>query len=113
MSFDIIILKPANCDVKDLTSIQGADPIGAPKSVHDECDSVFPGAATGSHLNREYFAVEVSTSGSPVTSVHMALRFGAAWSDETYTPFIEHLARLCHKLGCVAFAVSDNSRLAP
>ncbi|MNL22654.1 hypothetical protein D3C87_1440100 [compost metagenome] len=113
MSFDIIILKPANSDLEDLTSIQDVDPIGTPEAVRGEFDSVFPGIATGLHMSGESFAVEVSTGGNPVTSVHMTLRFGAAWTDETYALFIDHLATLCYKLDCVAFAVSDNTRLAP
>ena len=113
MSFDIIILKPANGNMEDLTSIQDVGPIGSPEAVRGEFDSVFPGIATGVHLNGESFAAEVSTGGNPVTSVHIALRFGAAWSDEAYALFIEHLTKLCYKLDCVAFAVSDNTRLAP
>ncbi|MPV64339.1 hypothetical protein [Burkholderia sp. BE17] len=113
MSFDIVILKPTESDVNGLTSVHDVSPIGTLETVLRECDSVFPGATGGVHLKGENFALEFSTAGDPVTSVHVALRFGTAWSDETYALFIEHLTRLCRNLGSVAFAVSDNSRLAP
>ena len=113
MSFDIIILKPTDSDVNGLTSVHEVGPIGTPEAVRCECDGIFPGAAGGVYLNGEDFALEVSTAGEPVTSVHMALRFGTGWSDETYALFIELLTRLSRNLGSVAFAVSDNSLLAP
>ncbi|MHA7685199.1 hypothetical protein [Cupriavidus sp. PET2-C1] len=113
MRFDIIILKPADRDAKDLNGIRDVAFLGDAQSVRGEFDAIFPGVAAGIHFNEENFSLDVSLDGDPVTSAHMALRFGASWSEAAHHLFVEHLARLCRNLHCVVFAAPDNSRLAP
>ncbi|MBP0639901.1 hypothetical protein [Cupriavidus sp. AcVe19-6a] len=113
MSFDIIVLRPSNPDAESLDSVRDANDLGDLASVRRGFDSIFPGATTGVFLHNEEYALEVSLAGDPVGSAHIALRFGAAWSDASHDQFVERLGELCRRLQCVAFAVSDNARLGP
>ncbi|WP_196766828.1 hypothetical protein [Burkholderia territorii] len=113
MSFDIIAIKPTNLDAESLNDVREVSPLGDAESVRRIFEAKFPGATTGLFVNREEYSLEVALANDPVSSAHLALRSGQAWSTSSYEQFIERLGQLCHHLQCVAFAVSDNSRLAP
>lgn len=112
MSFDIIILRPSNVDAEDLSAVENLSDIGALDSVNATLDSIFPGCAQGTYSAREFYSVESSQSGDPVSSVHLTLRFGSKWSEAVNEEFLALLSTLCQQLQSHAFAVSDNSRVA-
>jgi hypothetical protein len=113
MSFDIIILKPTDLTVNDLSAVEDVAPLGSTASVSGAFNNAFPGCTEGAFIAGDRYAVELSLSGEPVESAHLAVRYGKLWSEETETQFQELLSSVCHALGGVAFAVSDNSRLSP
>lgn len=112
MSFDIIILKPLNIDAEDLADVESLSDIGTLDSVNATLDSIFPGCAQGTCTVGESYSVESTQSGDPVSSVHLTLRFGSAWSEAVNEDFLALLSMLCQRLQSYAFAVSDNSRIA-
>jgi hypothetical protein len=113
MSFDIIVLKPTDVSVDDISDVADVVPIGNVDDVSAAFDSVFPNCLQGVFIDGEDYSVEGFVSGNPVQSVHLALRSGGQSSGDTTTIFLAGLADLCRRLNAVAFAVSDNSRLAP
>lgn len=113
MSFDIIVIKPVNRDADSLNDVREVSPLGDAKAVRRIFEAKFPGAATGMFGNPEEYSLEVTLANDPVGSAHLALRSGQEWSTSSRDQFIERLDELCRHLECVAFAVSDNSRLAP
>jgi len=113
MSFDIIILKPADLSENDLSAVEDVLDIGSPEAVITFLERVFPGCAHGAFLDGERYALESAQNGDPVTTIHLTLRYGRAWSGAACSDFMDLLSRLCELLQSVAFAVSDNSRMAP
>ena len=113
MSCDIIIFRPVDSSVSDLGLLDEVHPMGSNAVVSFAFEQIFPGSLAGAFVREEQYAVEVLLEGDPVQSAHLALRFGSSWSDKIRDEFIATLSKLCETLGTVAFAVSDNSRLAP
>jgi len=113
MSFDMIILKPTDLSENDLYAVEDVLDIGSPEAVITFLEQVFPGSTHGAFLDGERYALESAQAGDPVTSIHRALRYGQAWSEAACSDFMDRLSRLCELLQSVAFAVSDNSRMAP
>ncbi|WP_155624902.1 hypothetical protein [Burkholderia vietnamiensis] len=113
MSFDIVAIKPTNLDAESLNDVREVRPLGDAESVRRIFEVKFPGATTGLSVNREEYSLEVTLVNDPVDSAHLALRWGPAWSTSSRDQVIERLGEICRHLECVAFAVSDNSRLAP
>jgi len=113
MSFDIIILKPTDLSENDLSAVEDVLDIGSPEAVITFLERVFPGCAHGAFLDGECYALESAQNGDPVTTIHLTLRYGRAWSEAACSDFMDLLSRLCELLQSVAFAVSDNSRMAP
>lgn len=112
MSFDIIILKPVNIDAEDLTGVDSLSDIGTLDSVSATLDLIFPGCAQGTCIIGESYSIESTQSGDPVSSVHLTLSFGSAWSEAANEEFLARLSMLCKRLQSYPFAVSDNSRIA-
>lgn len=113
MSFDIIILKPTDSAVNDISAVKDVAPLGSSASVSEVFNKAFPGCTEGVFISGDHYAVELSLIGEPVESAHLALRYGKSWSENTETQFQELLSSVCRSLGGIAFAVSDNSRVAP
>ncbi|MET4615781.1 hypothetical protein ABIA71_001347 [Stenotrophomonas sp. 2619] len=113
MSFDIIILKPTDLSENDLSAVEDVLDIGSPEAVITFLERVFPGCAHGAFLDGERYVLESAQNGDPVTTIHLTLRYGRAWSEAACSDFMDLLSRLCELLQSVAFAVSDNSRMAP
>lgn len=113
MSFDLIVLKPTDSTVAKLSEVEDVSPIGTTASVARAFDQAFPGCVERPFIVGEEFAVEISLSGEPVESAHVALRFGREWSKSSEARFHALLSQACLSLGGIAFAVSDNSRVAP
>lgn len=113
MSFDIIVIKPANRGAESLNDVREVSPLGDAESVRRIFEDEFPGAVTSVFVHRDEYSLEVTLANDPVGSAHLALRSGQEWSTSSRDQFIERLDELCRHLQCVAFAVSDNSRLAP
>ena len=113
MSFDLIVLKPNDPTVAELSAVESTSPLGTTACVSLALNQAFPGCVEGPFLFGEEFAVELSLSGEPVESVHLALRFGRSWSESSETRFHALLSQACLSLGGIAFAISDNSRVAP
>lgn len=113
MSFDIIVVKPGTRDAECLNDVREVIPFGDAESVRQIFEATFPGAAPGVFVNGEEYSLEVTLASDPVGSAHLARRYGQNWSTSSRDQFVECLGELCHHLQCVAFAVSDNSRLAP
>lgn len=112
MSFDIIILRPTDLSIKDLAPVESVEDIGSPASVTTSMDLVFPGCTQGAFSTGDCYFVESALSGDPVTSIHLTLRYGSAWSESANGEFLVLLSRLCQRLQSQAYAVSDNSRIA-
>ncbi|MBJ9978117.1 hypothetical protein IAE35_21625 [Pseudomonas sp. S75] len=109
MSHDIILLKPASLDVEDLQNLDEVLDMGSEAFVAAALSDVFPGCLDGFFAHGEIFTLEASLAGDPVTSLHLALRFGQAWSDDAFDEIQARLARLCQALQASAFSVDDNS----
>lgn len=112
MSFDIIILKPTDSSVSDLSEVDDVVWLGSAEAVSATFNAAFPSCLNGVFLSGEDYAVEGSLSGDPVQSVHIALRFGHRTSGDSTEAFLTRLGEICQQLGAVAFAVSDNSRIS-
>jgi len=113
MSFDIIILKPTEVSVSDISTVEDAVPLGTTESVSAAFYGAFPACVGGVFSSGDDYSVELVLSGEPVESAHLALRYGQSWSEKSERQFFSLLSSVCHSLGGVAFAVSDNSRVAP
>lgn len=113
MSFDIIILKPTDLSENDLSNVEGVLDIGCPEAVIKFLELVFPGCAQDAFSDGERYSLESAQNGDPVTTIHLTLRYGQAWSEATNAEFLTLLLRLCQLLQSVAFAASDNSRITP
>ncbi len=112
MSYDIILLKPADPRTDDLSNIEDVVEMGEETSIITSIEQVFPGCTQGVFTKDESFTVEGSLSGNPVTSIHLSLRFGSAWSDSSFNVFLGQLSQLCNSLQAHAYSVSDNSLIA-
>lgn len=112
MSFDIIILKPTDSSISDLSEVNDVVLLGSAEVVSAAFNAAFPNCFDGAFLSGEDYAVEGSLSGDPVQSVHLALRFGHQASGVDTEAFLAMLGEICQQLGAVAFAVSDNSRIS-
>ncbi|WP_226505180.1 hypothetical protein [Pseudomonas sp. MWU16-30317] len=112
MSFDIIILRPTDLSINDLAAVESVEDIGPPASVRTSVDVVFPSGAQGAFAAGDCYFVESALSGDPVTSVHLTLRYGSAWSESANGEFLALLSTLCQRLQAPAYAVSDNLRIA-
>ncbi len=113
MSFDIIILKPIDSRIDDISAVEDVTPLGATDFVTKVFNNFFSGCTEGAFTSGDDFSVELMLSGEPVESAHLTLQFGQSWTDESERKFQVMLAEACRALGGVAFAVSDNSRIAP
>ena len=113
MSLDIIILKPTDPAVDDISAVDDVIPLGAADIVSKVFNHFFPGCTEGEFISGNDFSVELMLSGEPVESAHLTLQFGKSWADKSEGNFQVLLAEACRALGVVAFAVSDNSRIAP
>ncbi|NMG34839.1 hypothetical protein GRF61_10340 [Azoarcus sp. TTM-91] len=113
MSFDIIILKPSEASVTDLTEVEEVDTLGSFEAVSQIFNAAFPGCMDGGFLCGDDYSVELSLSGQPVESAHLTLRFGQSWDTQGEAHFEQQLTSTCGPSGWVAFAVSDNSRITP
>ena len=113
MSFDIVVLKLADPGEKDLSNVEAVLDIGCPQAIIASLELVFPGCVQGAFLDGERYSLESALNGDPVSSIHLTLRFGRAWSEAANAEFVALLSTLCQQLQSVAFAVSDNSRLTP
>ncbi len=113
MSFDIIILKPTDLLVEDISMVEDVAPLGTTKIIFEIFNNVFPACIGGAFISGEDYSVELVMNGEPVESAHLALRYGKSWSEESEKQFVALLSKACLSLGGVAFAVSDNSRVAP
>jgi hypothetical protein len=112
-SFDIIILKPTYLSENDLLNVKDVLDIGCPKVVTTFLELVFPECVQGAFSDGERYSLESARNGDPVTTIHLTLRYGRAWSEATNAEFVTLLLKLCQLLQSVAFAVSDNSRITP
>lgn len=112
MSFNILIIKPSEISVEDLSAVEAIDPLGEISIVESTINSVFPGAVNGVWQCEE-FSVETLINGNPVESAHITLHFGNSWSETSETNFLSFVSSICRKINAVAFSVSDNSKLAP
>ena len=81
MSIDIIILKPIDQNATDLTAVASVIDIGRPEIVKVALNSVFPGCTDGEFVTGEEYSLEATLSGDPVSSIHLTLRHGSAWSE--------------------------------
>ncbi len=113
MSFDIIIFKPTNPTIDDISAVEDVIPLGATDIVSKVFNHAFPGCIERAFISGNDFSVELMLSGEPVESAHLTLQFGQSWADKSERNFQVLLAEACRALGGVAFAVSDNSRIAP
>lgn len=113
MSFDIVVLKLEGPGEKDLSNVEAVQDIGCPQAVIASLELVFPGCVQSAFSDGERYSLESALNGDPVSSIHLTLRFGRAWSEAANAEFMALLSTLCQRLQSVAFAVSDNSRLAP
>jgi hypothetical protein len=112
MSFDIIILRPRDLSITDLATVECVEDIGSPASVSTSVDLVFPRGTQGAFAAGDCYFVESALSGDPVTSIHLTLRYGSAWSESANGEFLALLSKLCQRPQSQAYAVSDNSRIA-
>jgi hypothetical protein len=113
MSFDIVVLKLEGPGEKDLSNVEAVQDIGCPQAVIASLELVFPGCVQSAFSDGERYSLESALNGDPVSSIHLTLRFGRAWTEAANAEFMALLSTLCQRLQSVAFAVSDNSRLAP
>jgi len=113
MSFDIIILKPTDPTANDISAVEDVTPLGTTDIVSKVFNNAFPGCTEGAFNSGYDFSVELMLSGEPVESAHLTLQFGQSWTDKSERNFQVLLAEACRALGVVAFATSDNSRIAP
>lgn len=113
MGFDIIVVKPTDTSVDDISDVVDVVSLGTIEVVTAAFHSTFPNCLSGAFICSEAYSVEGSLGGDPVQSAHLQLRFGQLSSDDTTTEFLAVLADVCRKLDAIAFAVSDNSRLCP
>lgn len=113
MSFEMVILRPTGADVTDMADVEDVLDLGALESVAASVESVFPGCIHGTFSKGSSYSLESTLSGDPVASVHLTLQYGATWTEAISDEFLERLSSLCKLLDSIAFAVSDNSRIAP
>ena len=113
MSFDIVILKPDDDSVADISEVSEITPLGDRATVSNAFNSVFPGCLDGLITSAGGYSVDLLLNGSPVESAQLTLHFGQTWSEEIGDRLTKSLGSICALHGWVAFAVSDNSRVAP
>ena len=113
MSFDVIVLKPSDPSVDDITAVDEVSPLGDAESVSQVFEEAFPGCSTQGYFGPGGSVVELRFSGTPVQSAHITLRYGQSWSEVRSSEFTRLLSRVCNSLNAVAFAVMDNARIAP
>ncbi|WP_074467490.1 hypothetical protein [Pseudomonas flexibilis] len=113
MSFDIIILKPVEVSITDLAEAEEITPLGSTDVVSEKFSAIFPGCLEGGFVSGENYSLELTLSGEPVESAHLTLHFGPFWGNQAEALFEQQLTSICSSTGWVAFAVSDNSRMAP
>ena len=112
MSFDVILIKPNDLSIEDLSAVEDVMLLGDKGFVEAAIGLSFPGAVNGAWKSEE-FSIEALISGNPVGSVHITAHFGDAWSETSEAKLLSLIAVICHKTGAVAFSISDNSKLAP
>lgn len=106
MHFHIIILKPTDPGVDSLDDVREVSALGNAAAVRRVFDAAFPAGTDG-------YALEMTLADDPVTAVHLAVKRGSGWSESVQTRFYGELAEVCRRLRGEAFAVADNTRLAP
>ena|SRR6266566_948588 len=113
MSFDIIILKPSDISIDNMSEVNEVAPLGDTEVVSRAFDQAFPGCLKGGFTSGNGYSVELMLNREPVESAHLTLRYGQSWSGTSERHFLSLLSSVCNSLGGVAFAVSDNSRVVP
>jgi hypothetical protein len=113
MSFDILLLKPTNPAVQDLSEVEDVSSMGESYHVAGLLEAAFPGCVSGAHIQKEEYAIEAMLGGDPAESVHLTLRFGSHWKESSEAALQSILGPLCTSQGWVAFSVSDNSLFSP
>jgi hypothetical protein len=112
MSFDVILIKPNDLSIDDLSAVEDVMLLGDKEFVEAAIDQSFPEAVNGLWQSEE-FSIEALISGNPVESVHITAHFGDSWSEASEAKLLSLITIICHKIGAVAFSISDNSKLAP
>lgn len=112
MSFDVILIKPNDLSTEELSEVEDIALLGDKEFVETVIGLSFPGAVNAIWQSNE-FSVEALLSGDPVESVHITVHFGDAWSETSEAQLLSLITVICHKIGAVAFSISDNSKLAP
>ncbi|MEQ4285077.1 hypothetical protein [Pseudomonas syringae] len=112
MSYDIIILKPVGSRTNNLADVDEVLDIGDEALLLRSLALVFPGCIQGVFVKDESFTIEGSLSGKPVTSIHLSLKFGACWSDSSFSVVQGLLSELCDSLQTHAFSVTDNTLIS-
>ena len=112
MSFDVILIKPNDLSIEDLSSVEDVMQLGDKEFVKAAIDLSFPGAVNGLWQSED-FSIEALINGNPVESVHITAHFGDAWAEASEAKLISLITVICHGTGAVAFCISDNSKLAP
>ena len=112
MSFDVILIKPNDLSIEDLSSVEDVMQLGDKEFVEAAIGLSFPGAVNGLWQSEE-FSIEALINGNPVESVHITAHFGDAWAEASEAKLLSLITVICHEIGAVAFSISDNSKLAP
>ncbi|WP_287029711.1 hypothetical protein [Pseudomonas sp. UBA6310] len=112
MSFDVILIKPNDLSIEDLSSVEDVMQLGDKEFVEAAIGLSFPGAVNSLWQSKE-FSIEALINGNPVESVHITAHFGDAWTEASEAKLISLITVICHETGAVAFSISDNSKLAP
>ena len=100
MGFDIIVLKPTDTSVVDISEVSELVPLGTVEVVSAAFHSMFPNCLKGAFVCGEAYSVE----GSLV---------GVNYLGRSASDFLAVLTDVCRRLDAIAFAVSNNSRLSP
>ncbi|HHP5490043.1 TPA: hypothetical protein ACSCYS_000356 [Aeromonas veronii] len=112
MSFDLVVIKPCNRSIADLSEVEDVIPLGSKELISTKVTQYFPNAIEGVWLSDE-FSVEVFISGEPVISVHITIHFGNGWSKNSEAKLLIMIAAICRSIDASAFSLSDNTKLAP
>lgn len=114
MSFDLILLKPKSTlkDITNLDDINIVDELGSSDEVYSYLSEYFPGCSCGIWKSNEGFSIEFSNYKDNSKSIHLSLKYGEIWNENSSAYFMNTIKNLCTVKGWVAFLVQDNSRLA-
>jgi hypothetical protein len=96
MSFDVLIIKPSNATIEDLSAVEDVAPLGETLIVENAINSAFPGAVNGIWQSRD-FSVEAQISGNPVESAHLTVHFASTWAKASEIQLLKCITTLCQK----------------